>query len=118
MPILLAQCSPLFLSNQTQLYKPNSTEIAGVNLPADAQAHPATGALRARVQSMTPKTATQTLAIITPSDTVHHRWRPYCFGSDSLFTLKFLLSFPVRKGDIYNTDMHKAFFLKTKIPYE
>ena len=53
MPALLVQCSSLFLSNQTQLYKPNSTEIAGVNLPADAQAHPATGALRARVQSTT-----------------------------------------------------------------
>lgn len=36
MPNPLVQCSPLFLSNQIQLYKPNSTGIAGVILPADA----------------------------------------------------------------------------------
>ncbi|CAB1449521.1 unnamed protein product [Pleuronectes platessa] len=49
-----------------QLYKPNSTGRAGVILPADAQAHPATGALRAWAQSTTPQTATQTLAIMPP----------------------------------------------------
>lgn len=47
MPDPLVQCSPLFLSNQIQLYKPSSTGIAGVILSADARAHPATGAPRA-----------------------------------------------------------------------
>lgn len=53
MPSPLVKCSPLFLSNQIQLYKPNSVGIAGVILPTDALAHPATGALRAWAQSVT-----------------------------------------------------------------
>lgn len=54
MPNPLVQHSPLFLSNQIQLYKPGSTGIAGVILLADARVHPATGALRAWAQSVTP----------------------------------------------------------------
>lgn len=64
MPNPLVQCSPLFLSNQIQLYKPNSVGIAGVILSADAWAHPATGALRAWAQKTTPQKATQILAIM------------------------------------------------------
>lgn len=54
MPNPLVQRSPLFLSNQIQLYKPGSTGIAGVILLADARVHPATGAPRAWAQSVTP----------------------------------------------------------------
>lgn len=64
MPNPLVQCCSLFLSNQIQLYKPNSTGKGRVILPADAWAHPATGAPRAWAQSATPQTATQTLAIM------------------------------------------------------
>lgn len=66
MPNPLVQCSSLFLSNQIQLYKPNSTGIAGVILSADARAHPATGAPRAWAQSATPQTDTVHNALLHP----------------------------------------------------
>lgn len=88
MPNPLVQRSPLFLSNQIQLSKPNSVGIAGVILPADAQAHPATGALRAWAQRRPPETATQTLAIM-PSFT-----QPvFCLCADSSSPLHVFLSY-------------------------
>lgn len=75
MPNPLVQRSPLFLSNQIQLYKPGSTGIAGVILLADARVHPATGALRAWARSVTlPKSHPDT---IMPS--FSHTWLKLVF---------------------------------------
>lgn len=82
-PNPLVQHIPLFLSNQIQLYKPNSTGIAEVNLPADALAHPATGAPRAWAQCTTPKTATHTHHSTTEFIEANMVALAFCVSSDS-----------------------------------
>lgn len=111
-PNPLVQRSPLFLSNQIQLYKPNSTGIAEVNLPADALAHPATGAPRAWAQCTTPKTATQTHHSATEFTEANMVALAFCVSSDSnTLTFPFIVCQKMLQINIHDMQWTQRFTL-------